>query len=447
MMQSFLLRFCFGLVVGTVALGAAEAPARDKLAEAVILAPQGGTASEDAEIARWQERVRADGAKAENFERLGWALIAKARRTLDAGYYKLAEKTAEAMDARFGVSGESRLLRGHVLHNLHRFREAEAVARALVAERGLATDLALLSDALMEQGKLTEAVEALQRMVNVKPGAEAYSRIAQVRWLKGDLRGAIAAMQEAEWSSDPRDAETNAWLLTRLASFYLQSGELPRSQAVAETALKRAPAYPPALLARGRALLALGQTEAAVGVLERAVELNPLPEYQWWLADALRAAGRTEAAAKTEAELKAHGEAADPRTLALFLATRHEEAPWAVKLAQAELENRTDVQTHDALAWALAASGDLPAAETEMRVALAEHTADARLWWHAGEIALGRGQPEAAQVFFEKAQPLAAALTPAERAQLEIRLTPKALAVSTASALPAGAAERIAQVK
>src|SRR5688572_12049269 len=77
----------------------------------IILAPHAGAAREDREIVRWQERAAASDAGAEVFERLAWAYIAKARHTLDAGYYKLAEKTVDVMDARFGASAESRLLR------------------------------------------------------------------------------------------------------------------------------------------------------------------------------------------------------------------------------------------------------------------------------------------------------------------------------------------------
>src|SRR5436190_238772 len=84
-------------------------------------------------------------------------------------------------------------VRGHVLHNLHHFLEAERLARSLVDERGSPRDWALLGDALMEQGKLPEAITAIQRLVELKPGTEAYSRIAQVRWLTGDLSGATAA--------------------------------------------------------------------------------------------------------------------------------------------------------------------------------------------------------------------------------------------------------------
>ena len=406
----------------------------DTLAEEIILTPQTGGAPEDRAIARWQERARAADAKPEVFVRLGWAFVAKARRTLDAGYYKLAEKTADAMDARFGASPESQLLRGHVLHNLHHFHEAEAVARTLARERGTPEDFGLLSDALMEQGRLDEAVAALQRMVNLRPGVEAYTRIAHLRWLKGDLHGAIAAMELAWRTCSPRDAERYAWVASRLSAYWLEAGDTARALGGAEAALRQAGDYPPGLLAEGRVLLALGRKTEALPVLERAARLNPLPEYRWWLADALRAAGRPAEARQVEAALIASGEVDDPRTLALFLATRREQAATAVRLARAELKNRADVFTHDALAWALAANGDFAAADAEMKRALAEQTQDARLFWHAGEIALDDGRRGAAAEFFAKAQPLAGTLTPGERARLAGRI--RAVAVKT----PEGAA-------
>ena len=384
----------------------------------LIFAPHGGGAREDADIRAAQARTSASGAKAADFESLGWTFIAKARRTLDAGYYKLAEKTADVWDAQFGASPESRLLRGHVLHNVHCFREAETVARLLVIDRGRPEDLALLSDALMEQGKLAEAVDMLQRMVNLKPGVESYSRIAQLRWLKGDLAGATAAMEMAMRAVTPRDDAAAAWTLTRLSGFYLAAGRTDAALNAAEAAAQRVADFPPALLARGRVLLALGKIEAALDPLARAAALNPLPEYQWWLADAQRAAGRADAAAKTEAALRASGEGSDPRTFALFLATRRENLPTALRLAREERETRADVFTHDALAWAYAANGDFTAADTAMRAALAERTPDARLLWHAGEIALRRGARDEAEEFFRRARPLAATLSPSEHSRL-----------------------------
>lgn len=50
-------------------------------------------------------------------ERLGWAFVAKARRTRDDGIYMLAAATG-VMRADFGAIPEERLLRGHVAHQL-----------------------------------------------------------------------------------------------------------------------------------------------------------------------------------------------------------------------------------------------------------------------------------------------------------------------------------------
>ncbi len=384
----------------------------------IVLAPHAGATAEDAAIRIAQDKVRGAAAQGADFERLAWAYVAKARRTLDAGFHKLAEKTADVGDAQLGASVAMRVVRAHVLHNLHRFREAEAVAARLVAERGEPDDLALLSDALIEQGKISEGVAVLQRLVNARPGAPAFSRIAQVRWLTGDLAGATTAMESALRATTAGDAETRAWVLVRLSGFALQRGDAARALGLAAEAATRLADYAPAQLATGRALLALDRTADAIAPLGRAAELAPLPEYQWWLADALRAHGRDGEAATVEQRLLKRGAIEDPRTFALFLATRRLEPDVALRLARAELSDRSDAFSHDALAWAAWAAGDTEAAATSMRVALATGARDARLFLHAGVIALARGEAPAAQAHFTAARAMAATLTPSERAQL-----------------------------
>jgi tetratricopeptide (TPR) repeat protein len=388
----------------------------------MILLPPAGTARDDREIVRWQERVRLRPAQPDGYERLGWAYVTKARTTLDAGYYKMAEKTADVMDLRFGATSDSRLLRGHILHNLHQFAAAEQIARQLVAERGLSFDYALLSDALMEQGKISESVQACTREMALKPGLEAYSRAANLRWLTGDLPGAIAAMEAAAKAGSPLDAANSAWTLARLSGYYLQAGDLARAALVAGESLRFVPDYPLGLLARARAAQALGFTGAALPDFQRAASLNPLPEYQWWLADALRSAGRIPEAAQIEAQLNRRGEVADPRTFALYLSTRHQEPAAALRLAREEIGNRDDVLTRDALAWAMLSGGDAAGAAAVMRTVLAQGTQDARLFLHAGEIAQAQGELVVAQKWFAAARPFAATLTPSERRLLQARL-------------------------
>jgi tetratricopeptide (TPR) repeat protein len=408
----------FLLRVLATAIGLVGSVAAAELDREIVLAPHDGAEREDLEIRRWQGRVAANTASASDYERLAWAFVTKARTTLDAGYYKLAEKTADLMDARFGVSPASQLVRGHVLHNLHRFREAEEIARKLAQTRGQPEDFALWSDALMERGDLAGAIAACQQLANLRPGVEAYSRIAHLRWLKGDLPGATAAMEMAMQATGPRDAEGKAWTLSRLSGYYLQAGRAAAALNAAEAAIGHVSEYAPAWLAQGRALLALARGAEAIEALTHATKLNPLPEYQWWLADALHSAGREQEAATVESNLNRRGAASDPRTLALFLATRGERVDDAVRFARDELAMRADVQTHDACAWALAAKGDLTAAETEMQRALAEGTRDARLYLHAGEIAERAGRMADATRFFHSAREILATLTPSERARL-----------------------------
>src|SRR5215470_2934669 len=188
----------------------------------LVLTPQTGDSRIDKEISRLQEQIRSGRNVHLGLEQLGWAFVAKARESFDPGFYKLAEQCARCIEKRNPQSQEAMLLRGHVLQNLHRFSESETLARRLVQQRGLSFDYGLLGDALMEQGRLSEAVEAYQQMMNLKPDLRAYARAAHMRWLKGDLAGAIEAMQLAVSAASPQDAESAAWVNTRLAFYQFQ---------------------------------------------------------------------------------------------------------------------------------------------------------------------------------------------------------------------------------
>jgi len=384
-----------------------------------LLAPHVGASRLDEKIRKCQAQLREGRNQEVVLERLGWLFVAKARESFDAGFYKLAEQCALALELRKPGSHEAMLLRGHALQNQHRFREAEPLARELVASRGLPLDYGLLGDVLMEQGQLSEAADACQKMIDLRPDLHSYARGAHIRWLKGDLDGAMEMMQAAVAASSPHDPDASAWTRTRLAALHFQAGATADAERACDEAMTLRPDYPPALLMRGRILLASDDRSAAIDVLERAVRANPLPEYQWTFAEALRASGREQEAADVEGRLRSHGAAGDPRTLSLYLATRGEEPQLAVRLAEEEFQQRQDVFTHDALAWALAAAGRLDEAQAHMSRALAEGTADARLWLHATVIAAKAGRHDEASEWLEKAAALASLLLPSEVEQLE----------------------------
>jgi tetratricopeptide (TPR) repeat protein len=395
---------------------AATMPAADPCRLALAPPPAGGALAE--EIVALQRRAANPRQDEAALEQLGYQFVARARLAHDDAMYVAALETAACLERRHPANDQARLLRGHVRHQQHRFAEAEALARGLVASRGLAVDFALLGDALMEQGRLGEAATAYQRMIDLKPYYQSYTRAAHLRWLRGDLDGAIDLMRKAVAAASPRDPEAGPWARARLADYYLQAKRLRLARAECDAALAARPGYVPALVALARIHLAGNRPLDAITLLRTAAAANPLPDVRWTLADALRAARQDADAATVERALVAEGATGDPRTLALYLATRGGSAERAIELARRELAVRGDVFTHDALAWALLRAGRAADAAPHMTRALAEGTSDGRLFLHGGVIAAASGDRAGARRLLGRAAALAHTLLPSERAIL-----------------------------
>jgi tetratricopeptide (TPR) repeat protein len=399
----------------------APAPAR---ALDLVLVPHAGDDEGDEAIQRAQTRVGTGQQIEAALGHLGWAYVAKARASRDEGYYRLAQACGEAIIEETAATTDSRppealLLLGHVAATFHRFSEAESIAAELVQRRGLPFDHLLLGDAFMEQGKIEEAIASYQTGVDLKPGLQSYARVGWMRWLIGDLEGAIEATELAAGAASPRDRESVAWVRSRLGHFRMLSGDRDGAKEELAIALAALPDYPPALVLEAKLALADGDTETAIASLRRAVAIEPLPEPLWLLAEVLIEAGQDEEAKAVFDELARTGERGDPRTHALFLATTGRSPEIALRLAEAELEERADYFTRDALAWALFANGRIAEARTEMDHALAGGTIDPRLFFHAAVIAHAAGETAEAADWIASAHDLYASLLPSERRALE----------------------------
>jgi hypothetical protein len=90
-----------------------------------------------------------------------------------------------------------------------------------------------------------------------------------------------------------------------------------------------------------------------------------------------------------------------------------------LKLAEDEMNARADVFTMDTLAWTLSANGRLAEAREYSKRALREGTQDARLFYHAGSIALDVGDFADAARFFALSDRIKQMLMPSERDGLE----------------------------
>jgi tetratricopeptide (TPR) repeat protein len=384
----------------------------------LALAEHGGRAAIDYQIRAAQGKVR-DKADVPRLERLATLFIGKARSSGDPGYYKQAEACADAMPAADGGAAAALLVRGHVRHALHDFAGAERIARQLISSRDLFLDQGLLGDVLLDRGRLDEARDAYQRMMQLKPCLQSYARAAQLRWLAGDHAGTRELLGLAATAGSQRDPESLAWVQTRLATLELQAGDAAAAMTHADRALGLVADYPAALLARGRAQLARGAAVAALTDLTTAAAASPLPEHLWAAADAARAAGQTAAAGDFEARLLATGEREDPRTFAVWLATTGRDTGAALRLAAAEFAVRQDALTHDALAVARWRAGDLAGAQQAMRLALAGGLRDARVSLHAALLAEATGDRDALSRHRRDAGTGRTALLPSECALLD----------------------------
>src|SRR4051812_26025428 len=213
-MISSLPQWCRRCVMGSAVVLAAVAAMKGEMGgssalgtiPALLLIPPHDSTSTDLQILRSQRKLKDTASPGAELERLGWLYIAKARISSDPGYFTLAGIAADALEQKFDLPQEASLLRGHVLQTRHRFAEAEAIARKLVETRAGAGDFALLGDALYDEGKISEAAVAYQRMVDLKPSLDSYARAANIRWIKGDLDGAVRLQTLAVRSGGPGDA-------------------------------------------------------------------------------------------------------------------------------------------------------------------------------------------------------------------------------------------------
>jgi tetratricopeptide (TPR) repeat protein len=284
-------------------------------------------------------------------------------------------------------------LRGLLLLDAHRFREASELAQKQLAQHpDDVQSWGTLSDAELELGHVREAVEAAQHMLDRKPSLLSYGRAAHLRWLTGDREGSKslyrAAIRAGEGLADP---EPQAWMMTQAAWVFWHEGDYAGARAGFELALSRVADYVPALQGLGRVALSTADYSVAIAQLERAQAQHPQPDAAWWLGDAYAAAGQAGLAARAYADVERLAGRADPRTLALFCATQGRDLRRAVVLARRAFEERPDVYSKDVLAFTLFRSGERNEAALLARELVAVGTPDARLLYHAGQILTAAG--------------------------------------------------------
>lgn len=156
----------------------------------------------------------------------------------------------------------------------------------------------VLTDANVELGNYTRAVEMADKMVSIKPDLRSYSRVSYLREIHGDVPGAIEALTMAAAAGAP-GADNTAWAMVTLGNLHINYGKLNEAEMVFQSTLEMRPAYPFALEGLAEIEIQRKNYEAAEKLLNQAAAIIPEVGFYEKLAIVYKATGRQDEFKKT----------------------------------------------------------------------------------------------------------------------------------------------------
>lgn len=355
-----------------------------------------------------QKLIEKNPNAAKGYNSLGVAYIHLARET---GDFSINSKAESAVGRALELEPENlnaRKLKISLMLTFHRF--AEALDAAINLQPKAPQDsffYGALTDANVELGNYKEAVDAVQKMVDLRPNMESYARVSYVRSLHGDSDGAIEAMRMAAKIADPTEKEPQAWCLVHLGDEYFKVGNYEAAEKSYDEALQTFPNYHFALAGKGRARAAQNDFEAAAKFLSDSNNRVPNTDDVITLGDIYSKLGKSDEANK-QYELAEFIEQKfgniDQRRLALLWADHDTKLDDALAIAAREHQNRKDIFSADIYAWCLYKKGQFQEAKKVIAEAMRLKTKDARIFYHAGMIEKSLGNKKAALEYLRKAQ-------------------------------------------
>src|SRR5829696_8782971 len=225
------------------------------------------------------------------------AYLARGAETADPAYHDLTDRALGRAGSLAPDDPDTTVLRGSLALARHQFADALALGTAAAAAAPDAPDdpdaLVVVVDASVELGHYEEADATLSRLLEMRPGVAALSRLSYLQQLSGRTPQALLTMQAAR---DAAAASSGAagTVSTFLGDLRLSQGDLDRADAAYRSALDRSPGLVLAELGRASVLELRGRRAEAIDALTRLTERSPLPAAVALLADLHRLDGQGE---------------------------------------------------------------------------------------------------------------------------------------------------------
>jgi tetratricopeptide (TPR) repeat protein len=358
------LAFLGGALVVAVASAAALAAGTvwsDRHRDTAAAAPP-ATRTLAATIDAYQHVLRTRPDDAATWADLGGAYVEQARLTADPSWYPKADGALHT-SLRLRPDGNPDALVGlaALANARHDFAAAADLARqAITVDPYSSTAYGSLDDALTQLGDYPGATDALERMLDLKPGVAAFTRASYEFEEHGRTDEARQALERA--LADAGTAADRGFCRYYLGELAFNTGDLADATRQYASGLRDAPDYAPLLAGRAKAEAAAGHPDRAARDYATVIGRLPLPQYLLEYGEVLAASGHAEQAGQqyallgAEQKLFAANGVLDDLTSAQYEAD-HGDPAAAVARARAEWSRRHSVLVADALAWALHRAG------------------------------------------------------------------------------------------
>ena len=362
-------------------------------------------------IAAAQKTITEKPSEYSRYNQLATALIRRAQETSDPGFYTQAEAAVKKSLELAPNNFETEKVQVSILLGEHEYSAALEAARKL--NKRVPDDVmvyGLLTDANVELGNYSDAEDSAQWMLNLRRGNRpALTRAALLRELFGDPEGAYEAADLAFQSTIPSEAEERSKLLTLMGRFRLDAGKNDAAEKILAQALTCLPSNPDALGNLAQVRITQKHYAEAVSLLQQRSQAVSRAASLYDLAEALQLAGRDAEAKKAFADFETQSLAESSRKdnsnreLVFYYADHAHQPAKALEVARQEYAWRHDVYTLDAYAWALHVNNQNAEARKQIETALAVGIREAKIFEHAGDIALELGDRVAAENYLQQA--------------------------------------------
>ena len=344
----------------------------------------------------------------------GWHLQ-HVRETGDLASLEIAMRAAQASLATLPAehnTGALALL-AQAEFTAHEFTASRDHAERLIElEPGKGYPFEILGDALLELGDYEQAetafrafqqADAVQGLTRVA----VEQRLSRLAFLHGDQDAAERHMLQAlrialTLPVPPREAV--AWCRWQMGELAFNAGRYAVAEQHYRDTLTTVPGYFRAIASLARVRAARGDLTEAITQYEHAINIIPDPSFVAALGDLYKRVGRDLDAEKeyklfeTISRLSVYN-----RQQALFYADHDLKPEEAFSIAMDEYSVRKDIYGADAVAWTALKAGMLREAQAAIEQALRLGTQDAKLFYHAAQIARGAHDLPAARTYFERA--------------------------------------------